>query len=78
MGNDEHVGAAFTPDWHAHLTWHRCIAPDCTERVDPRDHNHRCPKHRRERADLTRIRQLVESGRRKGAADAYRRQYPDG
>jgi hypothetical protein len=59
------------------MTWHRCLEPGCTERVDPRDHNHRCPEHRRRPVDLTRVRELVETGRRRGAADAYRRRYPD-
>jgi hypothetical protein len=59
------------------MTWSICVAEGCRKRVDPRDHNHRCPEHRRHAVDLERVRQLVAAGRRQGAAEAYRRRYPD-
>lgn len=76
-GETDDVGAAFTPDWSAPMTWSVCIADGCRTRVDPRDHNHRCPEHRRQPIDLARVRQLVDAGRRRSAADVARRRYPD-
>lgn len=40
------VGVTHQPDHFGPMTWHRCIAPNCQARVDPWDHNTRCPQHR--------------------------------
>lgn len=77
-GENDDVGATFMPDHWARLTWHQCIAEGCAERVDPWDHSTRCPTHRAEAAaDLARVRQLVDAGRRRSAADVARARYPD-
>lgn len=34
------------PDHWGPMTWHRCVTPGCDARVDPWDHNTRCPTHR--------------------------------
>lgn len=44
LGNDGVV--TYWPDHFAPLTWFKCIAPGCTNRVDPWEHNTRCAEHR--------------------------------
>ena len=46
VGNDEVMGATHWPDHFAPMTWHQCMAAGCDTRVDPWDHNIRCPDHR--------------------------------
>lgn len=55
----ETMGVSHWPDHWGEQTWHRCIAPGCSQRVDPWDHNTRCPDHRPppdQRGDDTRAR----------------------
>lgn len=77
-GQNGDVGATIDRSHWAPMTWAVCITDGCRERVDPWDRNHRCPEHRARPVDLERVRELVDAGRRRGAADAYRRRYPDG
>lgn len=69
-GHNDDVGATFWPDHYAPLTWPRCVTSGCDERVDPWDHNTRCPIHRaddaaaRYAARLETVRAAVERGRR--------------
>ena len=71
VGNDEHVGI-YWPDHFAPMTWLECLEADCHTRVDPWDHQTRCPEHRHHHAeDLMRVRELVAAGRR--TEQQYRR-----
>jgi hypothetical protein len=56
-----------TPDITAPMTWRRCIAEGCDERIDPRDRNTRCPEHRRQAVNLERVRAIVEVNREAAA-----------
>jgi len=67
-GNDGDVRYDGLPLHDAPMTWRTCIAEGCTVRVDPRDHNHRCPRHRAKPVDLDRVHAIVREHR-----DAERR-----
>lgn len=65
------------PDHWAPMTWHRCIAEGCTERLDPWLHRMRCDVHQADAdAKRERVRAIVAvnteatRARRRESADA--------